>query len=185
MLLRTNRRVFRLRIGISGSHFVGKSSLAEALASALPDYELVPEPYHLMEQAGHVFAELPALDDFALQLDRSIAYIHHSVPNIVFDRCPLDFLGYLQTHADAGQFEFEDWLPRIRDAVAKLDLIVFVPIETPDRLAVARSHVATRAEVDAVLRDVIARDCYGIGANVVEVTGSLDARLQSALAKVH
>ena len=173
-----------MRIGISGSHFVGKSSLAEALANALPGYELVPEPYHLMEQAGHVFAELPSIEDFTAQLDRSIEYIHHSVPNIVFDRCPLDFLGYLQTHPDAEQFKLKDWMPRIRPAIAKLDLIVFVPLETPDRLAVARSHLAMRAEVDVVLRDIIARDCYGFGANLVEAKGTLDTRLQSVLEKV-
>ena len=40
-------------------------------------------------------------------------------------------------------------------------------------------------EVDAVLRDIIARDCYGFGANVIEVKGTLDARIQSVLEKVH
>ena len=59
-----------MRIAISGSHRVGKTTLAEALAAELPGYELVPEPYYLLEEDGHVFAAMPSIEDFELQLAR-------------------------------------------------------------------------------------------------------------------
>lgn len=64
-----------MRIAISGSHRVGKTSLAEALAVALPGHELLPEPYHALEDEGHEFGEMPSLDDFTLQLERADAVI--------------------------------------------------------------------------------------------------------------
>jgi len=126
-----------MRIAVSGSHHVGKTTLAEALAETLPRYELVPEAYHLMEEDGHVFAEIPAIEDFELQLERSIQCVEQSATNVIFDRCPLDILGYLVTHRDVGAFRLDDWMPRIHESVAALDVIVFVPIEDPDRITVS------------------------------------------------
>jgi hypothetical protein len=67
------------------------------------------------------------VEDFELQLERSIACLHEGESNVIFDRCPADFLGYLLTHRDAEAFELEEWLPRVRAAIETLDLIVFVP----------------------------------------------------------
>ena len=49
-----------MRIAISGSHVVGKTTLAEALAPALPHYELVPDPYDLLAEDGNEFGEMPS-----------------------------------------------------------------------------------------------------------------------------
>lgn len=82
-----------MRIAISGSHLVGKTTLAEALADALPDHQLVPEPYHLLEEEGYEFGEMPSIEDFELQLERSFHCLQESGPAVVFDRCPLDMIG--------------------------------------------------------------------------------------------
>ena len=102
-----------MRIAISGSHLVGKTTLAEALVEALPRYELVPEPYYLLEEDGYEFAESPSIEDFERQLERSFQCIQDSGADVVFDRCPLDILGYLVTHRDAEAFHIEDWMPRV------------------------------------------------------------------------
>ena len=171
-----------MRIAISGTHLVGKTTLAQAVADALPGHEFVPEPYYLLEEDGHEFAELPSIEDFELQLARSFQCIREGGSNAVFDRCPLDILGYLVTHREAKVFRIEDYMPRVRESVATLDLLVFVPIEEPDRLEVPRPQAWLRAEVDAVLRDVIVDDAYGLEAEVITVTGSYDARLRHVLA---
>ena len=171
-----------MRIAISGSHLVGKTTLAEALADALPRHELVPEPYYLLEEEGHEFAEMPSLEDFELQLERSIQCVQESGPDVVFDRCPLDILGYLATHRDADGFQLEDWMPRVREAVAKLDLIVFVPIEDPDRVAVPPSQVRLRSEVDMALSELIVDDVYGLEIEVITVSGTLEARVRAVAA---
>ena len=171
-----------MRIAISGSHLVGKTTLAEALAEALPRHELVPEPYHLLEEDGHEFAEMPSIEDFELQLERSIQCVQESGTDVVFDRCPLDILGYLVTHRHADAFQLEDWMPHVREAVAKLDLIVFVPIEDPDRVDVPRPQARLRSDVDMALRDLIVDDAYGLEIDVITVAGTPGARLREVAA---
>ena len=178
----TTQRDPRMRIAISGSHLVGKTTLAEALAESLPGHELVPEPYYLLEEEGHEFAEMPSLEDFELQLERSIQCVRESGTYVVFDRCPLDILGYLVTHRDADAFQLEDWMPRVREAVARLDLIVFLPIEDPDRVAVPRSQVRLRSEVDMALRDLVLDDAWGLEFDVIMVAGTLEARVRGVTA---
>lgn len=171
-----------MRIAIAGTHLVGKTTLAEALVEALPQHELVPEPYYLLEEDGHEFAEMPSLEDFELQLERSIRSLEESGADTVFDRCPLDILAYLVTHRDADAFRLDDWMPRIREAVARLDLIVFVPIERPDRIAVPRSQARLRADVDAALGDMIVDDAYGLEVDVLTVAGTTGARVDAVAA---
>jgi predicted ATPase len=171
-----------MRIVISGSHLVGKTTLAEALADALPGYDCVPEPYCLLAEDGHEFGEMPSIEDFELQLERSIECIGESGTDVVFDRGPLDILGYLVTHRDADAFRLEDWMPRVRDAVSKLDLIVFVPIEDPDRVVVPRSQARLRADVDRVLSEIIMDDAYGLESAVITATGPPDARVRQVVA---
>lgn len=171
-----------MRIAISGSHLVGKTTLAEELVEALPRYELVLEPYYLLEEDGYEFAEMPTIEDFELQLERSFQSIQESGANIVFDRCSLDILGYLITHRDADAFQLEDWMPRVRDAMAKLDLIVFVPVEDSDRVAVPRSQARLRSDVDTVLRDIIVDDAYGLEIDVVTAAGTPGSRLRQVVA---
>src|SRR5687767_9937679 len=98
-----------MRIAVSGTHFSGKSTLVEELAAALPAYSTVEEPYYLLEEEGHEFADPPSVEDFELQLERSIASLKAREPDVIFDRCPADFLGYLLTHPDAEAFELEAW----------------------------------------------------------------------------
>jgi len=173
-----------MRIAVSGSHVVGKSTLAKALADALPQYQYVPEPYRLLEEEGHDFEEMPSIEDFELQLERSFQCVQESGTDVIFDRCPLDILGYLIAHRDADTFRLEDWMQRIQESVAELDMIVFVPIEEPDRIAVSHSEVQLRAEVDAVLRNIIVDDAYGLGIDVITTSGTVAERLRHALANL-
>ena len=170
-----------MRISISGSHRVGKTTMAEALAETLSGYELIPEPYHLLEEDGYEFSEMPSIEDFQAQLERSLQSVETSGPNVIFDRCAFDFLGYLLTHQDVGAFRPETWMSRLRESVAKLDLIVFVPIEEPDRIVVPRSESRLRAEVDAVLRDILFENSHRFEIEIMQVAGTPTARLQQVM----
>jgi AAA domain-containing protein len=173
-----------MRIAISGSHLVGKTTLAESLASALPRHELVPEPYHLLEEDGYEFAAMPSIEDFEVQLARSLQCLQECGRNAIFDRCPLDILGYLITHRQADAFQLTDWMSRLQDSMTKLDLIVFIPIEEPDRVAVPRSQSRLRTQVDAVLREIIVDDSLGFGVEVVTASGTPGTRLQQVVAHI-
>src|SRR5262245_11866745 len=123
-----------MRIAISGSHRVGKSTLVEELSAALPKYTTVDEPYHALEEDGYEFADPPSLEDFEAQLEHALETLNEARDNTLFDRCPADFLAYLSEHEDAESFDEDAWLPRVLEAIEALDLIVFVPIEGRDRI---------------------------------------------------
>jgi predicted ATPase len=175
-----------MRIAISGTHFSGKSSLVQALSEALPQFTIVEEPYHLLQEEGHEFAELPSIEDFELQLERAIENLDENAPkNVIFDRCPADILGYLLSHIDVEAFNLEEWLPRVQTAIKKLNLIVFLPIEEPDRIVLPLSQdAAYRQRVDEKLREILQEDILDIDVDVLEVSGNLQTRVERVLAHI-
>lgn len=157
--------------------------MIEELDRALSGYEVVEEPYHLLEEEGHVFAEMPSLEDFELQLERSIECLAEVQENQLLDRCPADLLAYLMTHRDADGFDVELWLPRARSAMQQLDLVIFVPIEDPDRILVSEPDGGElRRRVDEELREILLEDRWDFGVEAVEVTGTVRERVRQVLA---
>jgi hypothetical protein len=173
-------------IAITGTHFSGKSTLVDALSEALPNYTTIEEPYHDLLEEGYEFSELPSIEDFELQLERSIENLDEKAPNVIFDRCPVDILGYLLSHADVDAFDLEKWLPRVRTAIKKLDLIVFLPIEEPDRIVLPLSEdVAYRQRVNETLSEIILDNSYGLDMDVLEVTGNLQTRVKQVMEQIN
>lgn len=173
-----------MRIAVSGAHRTGKTTLVEELARALPSYAVVEEPYHQLEEEGHEFAEMPSLEDFELQLERSIDCLDDSEPNTICDRCPADLLAYLITHDDADGFDVDRWLPRVRQAMRRLDLIAFVPVEHRDRIVVSDAmERRLRRRVDEELRDIVLGDRWEFGVEAVEVAGPAQERVRQVLAR--
>jgi predicted ATPase len=172
-----------MRIAISGTHFSGKTTLVEALSEVLPHYTIVEEPYHDLEAEGYEFADPPSLQDFEAQLEQSIEDLEEIAPNVIFDRCPADMLGYLLSHADVDAFDPDAWMPRMRVAMRTLDLVIYVPIEAPDRIDLPLSQdAAYRQRVDEKLREIILENSFDFDVDVLEVTGSLQARVERVLA---
>src|SRR5512143_542777 len=175
-----------MRIAISGTHFSGKSTLVEALSEALPQYMTVDEPYQLLQEEGYEFAELPSIEDFELQLERSIESLDEKAPNIIFDRCPADILGYLLSHTDVEALDLGEWLPRVQAAIRKLDLLVFLRIEEPGRIVLPLSEdAAYRQRVDEKLKEIILERSFDLEVDVLEVTGSPKTRVERVLARIH
>jgi len=177
-----------VRIAISGTHKVGKSSLLEAVAEALPGYVKVDEPYHQLEEEGYDFNAEPILEDFQAQLERSIELLtdtYADARNVLFDRCPADLMAYLFTHEDAEAFDDDDLIESAREAMGTLDLVVFVPIEQPDRIAVpAHEDRKLRLRVHKRLEQLLLDDPYDFGASILEVERDLKHRLALVLQRV-
>ncbi|MBZ4329331.1 MULTISPECIES: AAA family ATPase [unclassified Corallococcus] len=175
-----------MRIAMSGTHRVGKSTLIEDLGERLSGYRLVDEPYHLLEEEGYEFASPPSLEDFVAQLRRSLELLEEEdTRNVLFDRCPLDFLGYLLTHEDSDAFDAEEWLARIRSTLQTLDFVVFVPIEERDRIRVpAHEDSQLRRAVDEKLAWILLDDPFELGVEVLSVHGSGAARVSQVLERL-
>lgn len=172
-----------MRIAISGTHRSGKSTLVEALSDELPEYSTVEEPYYLLVEEGYEFAEMPSVEDFELQLERSIAYLEERDENVIFDRCPADLVSYLLTHSEAEEFDLKRWLPRVRKAMATLDLIVFLPVEERDRIVLPSSEDAElRLLVGEKLKEILLENPFGFDVDVLEVTGAPRERVQRVMA---
>jgi predicted ATPase len=175
-----------MRIAFSGAHRVGKSTLLAALAARSPRYRAIDEPYLLLEEEGYELSDPPAREDFERQLRRSLEMIEELAgegrADVLLDRCPLDFLAYLRALDE--DFDVEEWLPEVREAVAELELIVVVPIEQPDRIEVAaHEDRRLRRAVDAQARAMILEDSLGLdltalGVATLEVRGDLEERIR-------
>jgi predicted ATPase len=174
-----------MRIAFSGTHRVGKSTLLAAVAERLPRHTVVDEPYNLLEEEGYEHNDSPSLEDFEAQLERSLAALEENAADCLFDRCPADVLAYLITHEDAESFDRDAWLERVREAMQSLDLVVFVPIESPDRVPVgAHEDKRLRARVHKQLERMLLDDRFDFGVETVVAEGDLKARLEQVLARV-
>ena len=61
-----------MRVGISGTHGTGKTTLAQALCAHLPGHMAAEEPYYVLEEAGYEFGFPPSLEDYRALLDCSV-----------------------------------------------------------------------------------------------------------------
>jgi GTPase SAR1 family protein len=164
-----------MRIAITGSHRVGKTSLIEKLHQSLPDYAFREEPYHELEDSGYFFSENPSVEDYLMQLDHSIEQITSSEDNIIFDRSPLDFLAYIQATNKSDNLDFQSLYNKVKDASNEIDLLVFVPIENPDLINCPESELPElRKSVNKILRDYVKE--FNSDFNILQVAGSTDDR---------
>ena len=169
-----------MRIAVSGTHGTGKTTLVDALSPHLPGYTVIDEPYRQLEDEGEEFADRPTADDFERQLARAIASLEASDADTLFDRCPADLLAYLAALDDGA--DLDEWIGRARPAMGRLDLLVFVGIEQPDRIDPAGLHFRRlRRDVDDALRDIVLDDRWSFGVPTIEVTGSTTDRVARVL----
>lgn len=126
-----------MRIAISGTHFIGKSTFINDFIKVHPDYIHEIEPYYQLQDKHNIeFSEDPTLECLYDQLDYSLERLHElsNHPNVIFDRCPIDFVAYamyaakqmgITIHESVIFERFSD----IQEALENLDLIVFLPIK--------------------------------------------------------
>jgi AAA domain len=172
-----------MRIGISGAHGTGKTTLAGDLCEHLAGHVTVDEPYLLLEEEGYEFEFPPSLEDYRAQLGRSLRLLRSSASRVVFDRTPLDFLAYLA--AQGAEVEGEADPSALRSALASLDLLIVTPV-TPEieRVLPRPGMPRLREMVNDTLLDLLSSDPLQAWADVpvIELSGPLDGRLEAVLA---
>jgi predicted ATPase len=173
-----------MRVGISGTHGTGKTTLAGALCENLPGHVTADEPYYLLEEEGYEFGFPPSPEDYRALLARSLRSLSSPLlPAVVFDRTPLDYLAYLAaTGADPSD---EASAAALRPAFARLDLLVITLI-TPETEQVLPSAEMPRlrSQMNDALLELVYDDPLNAWEDVpvLELTGPLDGRLDAVLA---
>lgn len=161
-----------MKIAITGTHRVGKTTVAEKLHELLADFEYYPEPYFEMEEAGYLFPEIPTIDDYLAQLEYSIKRVARSDNNAIFDRSPIDLLAYIQATDESGIFQ--SVYNKALSSMDEIDLLIFIPIEEPDIIPYSDSDLPElRYQVNDILRDLI----NDLEIETIEVKGNLSERI--------
>lgn len=180
-----------MRIAVTGTHGIGKTTLVEDLVEAGTELEAVPEPLQMF-QSDAAFVDGPNTDDFEEQLNQSCDLILGSTTerSLVFDRCPIDFLAYLDVVSNAKGF---DWTPsarqlaRIERTMEALDLVIFVPLLDDDEIAGAIEYPMLRRQVDTRLRSILSDDEFGLfenGPPLLDAFGPREQRVAMVLARL-
>ncbi|HKO96471.1 MAG TPA: AAA family ATPase [Pyrinomonadaceae bacterium] len=181
-----------MRIAVSGTHCSGKTTLIDEFLTAHPEFVHEPEPYTvLVEDYGEEFSDIPGLDDFYRQLEFNVERLnlHSQAEQVIYERCPIDFLAYILALRDLRR----DWVSDevfnaarglASDGIKMLDLIVFLPLNEADGIEASdEDDLKLRSVVDSRLVDIFSDDHLGIFTSgdtaVVEAMGSTRKRLQT------
>jgi broad-specificity NMP kinase len=78
-----------MRIGVAGTHGIGKTTLVADLSARHPDHVSVAEPYVLLEDQGYAFDHPPSQHDYMVQFTASLRLFRQPTQKIIFDRTPL------------------------------------------------------------------------------------------------
>ncbi|MFE7719829.1 AAA family ATPase [Nocardia rhizosphaerihabitans] len=174
-----------MRIGVSGPHGTGKTTLVHELCSRLDELTPIEEPYVLLEEDGYDFEYPPSRADYRAQLARSIQLLTTEPDGSVFDRTPLDFLAYLS--ATGLDVELSGNTSAVQNALATLDLLVLVPI-TPEteRLLPPAEMLGLRRTVNDTLLELVYTDPLNLLADipVIELSVPLADRVETIGAMV-
>lgn len=159
-----------MRIAVSGTHGVGKSTLIEEFLRLHPEFEHEPEPYEVMvDDYGEEFSAEPCVEDFLRQVEFNLERLgqHARDEKVIYERCPLDFLAYINALDSSVS---QKLLERISDAMRQLDLIVYLPLDD----ASDGEYPKLRRAMDHQLSEILT----STNVAVVEATGSSAQRLR-------
>lgn len=188
-----------MRIAISGSHSLGKSTVVNDWVACHGDYIREEEPYRVLGLKGPyeiLFREASTRLQNGIQLYYSISRIHrYASPDqrVIFDRAPVDYLAYSQYTANQGLTDIDDafvrsMVPAVREALDHLDILAFVPHSDVWPVAMEDDGIrpvdhSYRAEVDALFKQIYREGLFDVfpplrAPMLIELVGSPDLRLQ-------
>ena len=163
-----------MRIAISGSHSLGKSTLVHDWIAANPSCLHEEEPYRALRDWYDIkFRQKSTRLHNGIQLYYNVSRVMRytcSTDNVIFDRAPVDYIAYSQYTADYGTTDIDDafvesMVPVVREALERLDILVFLPITDQWQVAMEDDGIrpvdhAYREAVDAVFKQIYREDRY-------------------------
>lgn len=178
-----------MRIAISGTHCCGKTTLIDEFLDSHPEFAHEPEPYQaLQEERGETFAAEPCAEDFRRQLGYNVERLRRRGPGdlVIYERSPADFIAYMFALAKLGRDPdatrvLENSLELAAEAIALLDMIVFLPASDLQRDIAETEDPKLRRAVDRRLESILIDDDLGWFASddkVLRASGTTAQRLR-------
>ncbi len=169
-----------MRIAVSGTHSVGKSTLVDEFLRAHTDFAHEPEPYTvLVEDFGEEFAAEPCEEDFYRQLEFNVERLKQHGPgeHVIYERCPIDFLAYL---AALKCQTIDTALTLVSEGTQHLDLIVYLPLDEDDDSDAdyPKLRKAVDRKLSAIFREAEFEVFSSTNAVAIEAKGSTAQRLR-------
>ena len=186
-----------MRIAISGSHSLGKSTLVWDWVRKHSHYIREEEPFRALD--GEMYdirfrQESNRLHNgIQMYYNASRINLYSSARDcVIFDRASVDYLAYSQYTADKKTTDIDDpfvtaMVPRVRETLQRLDLVAFVPMT--DRWPVDMEDdgirpvdLPYRAEVDAIFKQIYRDKRFSVMPDtnqptLIEVWGSREERI--------
>lgn len=180
-----------MHIAVSGTHYIGKSTLIDDFIKLHPEYTIEIEPfYQLQDEQEMEFSLEPTIESLIEQLDFSIEQINQcaNMENVIFDRCPIDFIAYAlctleNDEVDIHDSEISERFPQIKEALNQLDIIVFLPITHEHRIEYLEENPTYRLAVDRAFKKIYREDIcdvfprYG-HPQIIELWGDRSSRIK-------
>ena len=197
-----------MRIAISGSHSLGKSTVVRDWAAAHPSFHREEEPYRALGLHGPyeiLFREASTRLHNGIQMYYNISRIHrYASPSdhVIFDRAPIDYLAYSQYTANQRSTDIDDeyvasMIPAVRESLDHLDILAFVPKSEAWPVAMEDDGIrpvdhAYRDEVDAIFKQIYREGRFNVMPEqqaplLIELVGPAEQRLeqlQSAILEI-
>ncbi|MCP9783086.1 AAA family ATPase [Cyanobium sp. WKJ7-Wakatipu] len=187
-----------MRIAISGSHSLGKSTVVNDWVALNGEYIREEEPYRVLSLRGPyeiLFRDASTRLHNGIQLYYSISRLNrYSTPaqHVIFDRAPVDYIAYSQYTANQRSTDIDDdfvlsMVSAARESLDRLDILAFVPQSDDWPVAMEDDGIrpvdhSYRDEVDAIFKEIYRDDRFDILPKkspplLIELVGSPEHRL--------
>ena len=187
-----------MRIAISGSHSLGKSTVVNDWVALNGDYMREEEPYRVLGLRGPyeiLFRDASTRLHNGIQLYYSISRLNrYSTPaqQVIFDRPPVDYIAYSQYTANQRSTDIDDdfvmsMVSAVRESLDRLDILAFVPQSDDWPVAMEDDGIrpvdhSYRDEVDAIFKQIYRDGRFDILPKkspplLIELVGSPEHRL--------
>lgn len=185
-----------MRIAVSGTHSVGKSTLVSDIHTQFGAFIHEEEPYRALRDIYPIkFGKESTRYCNGVQCFYNISRVQQyrsSRDHVIFDRCPVDYIAYSIYTAHHRQTDLdmafvESLVKPVRESLKFLDLLVFVPVSREHPMHLENDGIRPidkhyRWDVDHQFKRIYREGLYDLmsekGAKLVEVTGSREDRLE-------
>jgi predicted ATPase len=188
-----------MRIAISGSHSLGKSTVVNDWVAKHPGFTREEEPYRALSLHGPyeiLFRHESTKLHNGIQLYYNISRVHRycaSSDDVIFDRAPVDYIAYSQYTANQGSSDIDDafvasMIPAVRESLDRLDILAFMPKSKEWPVEMQADGIRPidheyRDEVDAIFKQIYREGRFEVmpqknPPHYVELFGARQQRLE-------